>query len=207
MILSQHYDQHPIIILKDVKYEEMKAMLDYMYRGEVNISQEHLATFLKAAECLQIKGLTDVSSLNEEANKKQLQVERPPSSDESTTSAPIIDDDIPSREGSCSPTPKKMKQEVLSKNNVESNRIEKEVRAGITDVVSDLSVRNSVSSAFKHTGSDVAKNSIYVKKEPLDEPSYDGVMPSNVKGSEESKKGIPRPGPSNGSNSSIVGSY
>ncbi|KAG8259242.1 hypothetical protein J6590_014711 [Homalodisca vitripennis] len=34
-------------------------MLDYMYRGEVNISQEQLSTFLKAAESLQIKGLTD----------------------------------------------------------------------------------------------------------------------------------------------------
>lgn len=34
-------------------------MLDYMYRGEVNISQEQLGTFLKAAESLQIKGLTD----------------------------------------------------------------------------------------------------------------------------------------------------
>ncbi|KAK9502397.1 hypothetical protein O3M35_011180 [Rhynocoris fuscipes] len=37
-------------------------MLDYMYRGEVNISQEQLGTFLKAAESLQIKGLTDNSS-------------------------------------------------------------------------------------------------------------------------------------------------
>lgn len=34
-------------------------MLDYMYRGEVNITQEQLGTFLKAAESLQIKGLTD----------------------------------------------------------------------------------------------------------------------------------------------------
>lgn len=30
-----------------------------MYRGEVNISQDQLSTFLKAAESLQIKGLTD----------------------------------------------------------------------------------------------------------------------------------------------------
>lgn len=40
-------------------------MLDYMYRGEVNISQEHLGTFLKAAESLQIKGLTDSGAISE----------------------------------------------------------------------------------------------------------------------------------------------
>nr|XP_024216323.1 longitudinals lacking protein, isoforms A/B/D/L-like isoform X6 [Halyomorpha halys] len=58
-VFSQHYEKHPIIILKDVTFTELKAMLDYMYRGEVNISQEQLGTFLKAAESLQIKGLTD----------------------------------------------------------------------------------------------------------------------------------------------------
>uniref|UniRef100_A0A0A9X8V3 Longitudinals lacking protein, isoforms H/M/V n=1 Tax=Lygus hesperus TaxID=30085 RepID=A0A0A9X8V3_LYGHE len=60
-LFSQHYEKHPIIILKDVTFAELKAMLDYMYRGEVNISQDQLGTFLKAAESLQIKGLTDNS--------------------------------------------------------------------------------------------------------------------------------------------------
>ncbi|XP_075226105.1 uncharacterized protein LOC142327116 isoform X2 [Lycorma delicatula] len=58
-ILSQHYNQHPIVILKDVKFEELKAMLEYMYRGEVNVTQEQLGRFLKAAETLKIKGLTN----------------------------------------------------------------------------------------------------------------------------------------------------
>lgn len=57
--MSQHYDQHPIVILKDVKFEELKAMLEYMYRGEVNVTQEQLGRFLKAAETLKIKGLTN----------------------------------------------------------------------------------------------------------------------------------------------------
>ena len=58
-LLCQHYDKHPIVVLKDVKFYEMKAMLDYMYRGEVNISQDQLDAFIKTAESLQIKGLTD----------------------------------------------------------------------------------------------------------------------------------------------------
>ncbi|XP_039284513.1 longitudinals lacking protein, isoforms F/I/K/T isoform X14 [Nilaparvata lugens] len=59
LLLAQHYEKHPIVILKDVKFQELKSMMDYMYRGEVNISQDQLSTFLKAAESLQIKGLTD----------------------------------------------------------------------------------------------------------------------------------------------------
>lgn len=61
-LLSQHYEKHPIVILKDVKFTELKSMMDYMYRGEVNISQDQLGTFLKAAESLQIKGLSDNGS-------------------------------------------------------------------------------------------------------------------------------------------------
>lgn len=42
-----------------MKFQELRAMMDYMYRGEVNISQDQLAALLKAAESLQIKGLSD----------------------------------------------------------------------------------------------------------------------------------------------------
>lgn len=40
-------------------------MMDYMYKGEVNISQDQLGQFLKAAESLQIKGLTDGGGEND----------------------------------------------------------------------------------------------------------------------------------------------
>ncbi|XP_077262913.1 uncharacterized protein LOC143897849 isoform X2 [Temnothorax americanus] len=50
--------KHPIVILKDVNYRDLSAMLHFMYQGEVNIKQEDIAGFLKVAEALQIKGLT-----------------------------------------------------------------------------------------------------------------------------------------------------
>ncbi|XP_067003538.2 uncharacterized protein [Anabrus simplex] len=50
--------KHPIVILKDVCHKELEAILQFMYQGEVNVRQEELATFLKTAEMLQIKGLT-----------------------------------------------------------------------------------------------------------------------------------------------------
>ncbi|XP_034249675.1 sex determination protein fruitless-like isoform X2 [Thrips palmi] len=58
-LLTKHYDKHPILILKDVRFDELKAMVDYMYRGEVNVAHDKLNAFLRAAESLQIKGLTD----------------------------------------------------------------------------------------------------------------------------------------------------
>lgn len=75
-LLSQQYDKHPIFILKDVKFQELRAMMDYMYRGEVNISQDQLAALLKAAESLQIKGLSDNrSSSAAPSQQKQAQNE------------------------------------------------------------------------------------------------------------------------------------
>lgn len=68
MLLREHYDKFPILILKDIKYQELQAMMNYMYRGEVNITQETLGSFLKAAESLQIRGLTDNSNCVENNN-------------------------------------------------------------------------------------------------------------------------------------------
>ncbi|XP_067008555.1 broad-complex core protein isoforms 1/2/3/4/5 isoform X5 [Anabrus simplex] len=50
--------KHPIVILKDVCHKDLVDILQFMYQGEVNVRQEDLATFLKTAEMLQVKGLT-----------------------------------------------------------------------------------------------------------------------------------------------------
>ncbi|XP_026461477.1 zinc finger and BTB domain-containing protein 14-like isoform X1 [Ctenocephalides felis] len=60
-----HPDKHPIIILKGVAYSDMSDILLFMYQGEVNVRQENLANFLKTAELLQIKGLTEDESSND----------------------------------------------------------------------------------------------------------------------------------------------
>eukprot|EP00095_Tigriopus_kingsejongensis_P009261 maker-scaffold922_size80897-snap-gene-0.25 protein:Tk09261 transcript:maker-scaffold922_size80897-snap-gene-0.25-mRNA-1 annotation:"GL23993" len=54
-------DRHPIVFLRDVRYEEMKALLEFMYRGEVSVDQENLSSLLKVAEGLKIKGLAEVN--------------------------------------------------------------------------------------------------------------------------------------------------
>ncbi len=44
--------EHPIVFLKDIKYEEIRAILDYMYKGEVNVAQEQLPGELSYLYCV-----------------------------------------------------------------------------------------------------------------------------------------------------------
>lgn len=101
--------------------------MDYMYRGEVNISQDQLAALLKAAESLQIKGLSDNRAKGESETRKPA----PPAPAKSPPPAPTIPrvqgltieqrktpkistldtvEDSRSREGSSSPLPRKRKK-------------------------------------------------------------------------------------------------
>ncbi|TGZ32703.1 Uncharacterized protein DBV15_00945 [Temnothorax longispinosus] len=34
--------QHPIVIMKDIKWPELKAAVEFMYKGEINVSQEQI---------------------------------------------------------------------------------------------------------------------------------------------------------------------
>lgn len=55
--------------MRDVEFEHLQSLLEFMYAGEVNISQAELPTFLRTAESLQIRGLTD-SQGNQHNNEK-----------------------------------------------------------------------------------------------------------------------------------------
>lgn len=53
--------QHPIVIMRDIKWPELKAAVEFMYKGEINVSQEQIGPLLKVAESLKIRGLADVN--------------------------------------------------------------------------------------------------------------------------------------------------
>lgn len=56
---------HPIVIMKDIKWPELKAAVEFMYKGEINVSQDQIGPLLKVAECLKIRGLADVNNEHE----------------------------------------------------------------------------------------------------------------------------------------------
>lgn len=60
-LLKANPCEHPIVILRDVKAEDMESLLRFMYNGEVHIGQEQLSDFLKTAQLLQVRGLADVT--------------------------------------------------------------------------------------------------------------------------------------------------
>ena len=43
-----------MIVLKDLKGWEVQAIVDFMYRGEISVGQEQLASLIRAAESLQV---------------------------------------------------------------------------------------------------------------------------------------------------------
>lgn len=53
--------QHPIVIMRDIKWPELKAAVEFMYKGEINVSQEQIGPLLRVAESLKIRGLADVN--------------------------------------------------------------------------------------------------------------------------------------------------
>lgn len=60
-LLKANPCEHPIVILRDVRAEDVESLLRFMYNGEVHIGHEQLSDFLKTAQLLQVRGLADVT--------------------------------------------------------------------------------------------------------------------------------------------------
>ncbi|XP_024872255.1 uncharacterized protein LOC112454861 isoform X1 [Temnothorax curvispinosus] len=59
-ILQQDLGQEPIILLKDLDFEILKAMVEFMYCGETTISHQHLSSLHTAAQIFKVKELVSV---------------------------------------------------------------------------------------------------------------------------------------------------
>lgn len=53
-------------MFRNVRYNDLVALVNFIYQGEVNVVQEQLSSFLATAELLAVKGLTDC---NDNADK------------------------------------------------------------------------------------------------------------------------------------------
>ncbi len=55
--------QHPIIVLPYACYQDLLAVISFMYKGEINITQVELPGLLNCAEALKVKGLAKINPL------------------------------------------------------------------------------------------------------------------------------------------------
>ena len=75
-ILLQNPHQHPLLYLNSITIEDLTCILQFIYSGEVEISNDNLDKFLCSAKELQIDGL--VPQDNENINNKLIESEVKP---------------------------------------------------------------------------------------------------------------------------------
>jgi len=74
-LLRRNKHPHPLIYMRGVKSEDLVAIVDFLYYGEVEVIQENMSAFMALADELKIKGLTGFDSneeldINPKTNKK-----------------------------------------------------------------------------------------------------------------------------------------
>jgi len=74
-VLSMNPSDHPTVVLSNIRYKELKLLVDFMYSGEIAVDQQQFPLLLEAAKSLKIKGLyeeSDEGSVEEEKQREQL---------------------------------------------------------------------------------------------------------------------------------------
>jgi len=77
-VLRRNPHSNPLLYLKGVKQADLKAILDFMYHGEVNVAQENLNSFLAVAEDLKVKGLTQNPSAEKAPSSPSSRISKRP---------------------------------------------------------------------------------------------------------------------------------
>ena len=70
-LLAKHKHPHPLIFMRGVKSDNLLAIIDFLYRGEANILQDNLDSFLLIAEDLKLKGLVGSTEEAREETKEE----------------------------------------------------------------------------------------------------------------------------------------
>ena len=68
-ILMDSKSPIPLIYLRGVKFDDLVTVLDFIYKGETNITKNQLQQFLHLAEELKIKGLNDEVAITNASKK------------------------------------------------------------------------------------------------------------------------------------------
>ncbi|KAL7021545.1 hypothetical protein ACKWTF_011918 [Chironomus riparius] len=60
--------KHPIVMLAGVSANDLEALLEFVYRGEVSVDHSQLPSLLQAAQCLNIQGLAPQTVTHKDDN-------------------------------------------------------------------------------------------------------------------------------------------
>ena len=71
-LLKRNKHPHPLVFMRGVSSVDLEAVINFLYFGEANISQENLESFLAIAQELQLKGLEGQTT----ADVEESQLER-----------------------------------------------------------------------------------------------------------------------------------
>lgn len=83
-LFVDHPARHPIVILKDVRFSDLRTLVEFMYKGEVRVEYAQLSRLLQTAESLKVKGLAEMTreykpEPPEQTEPEELVNRRPPS--------------------------------------------------------------------------------------------------------------------------------
>ena len=69
-LLKTHKHSHPLIYMRGIKSTILVTIMDFLYQGEANVSQDDLDSFLTVAEELKLRGVAGDSQSKEEQQKE-----------------------------------------------------------------------------------------------------------------------------------------
>ena len=58
-------NRHPLVYLRGINYKELKAIVTYIYKGEVEIQKEDMESFFQAGLDLEVLGLKDMADFSQ----------------------------------------------------------------------------------------------------------------------------------------------
>ncbi|KAK7006508.1 hypothetical protein SK128_025695 [Halocaridina rubra] len=199
--------KHPVILLsKDVRSDELEALLSYMYDGVVSVAQNDLSRLIKVAELLQIKGLA-VPDEPPQPKKNYAREDRSPhpkrrKRDESLSNIPpdkalgdstlhVSEGEHLTREGGTTDVDVSQRQEITPKHEI--NRVQNEgnieetlVKEEVVETVDDAAVKDhslEFSSEAGGNSSIVDNDQKFLQSQPLHEAVVEVLAgPSGMQG-------------------------
>ena len=71
-LISRNTHAHPLVFMRGLKFNDLVAIIDFVYLGEVKVSSENLDSFLAIAKELKLEGLADEATGEARDDKERL---------------------------------------------------------------------------------------------------------------------------------------